>query len=68
MVNLSNGYGSKLSKDNAAKNIIDGIINDAKLNKALDEFNEELNDVTINTLFFAANVRLLQLNKLQNKR
>ena len=49
MVNLSNGYGSKLSKDNAAKNIIDGIINDAKLNKALDEFNEELNDVTINT-------------------
>ena len=25
-------------------------------------------DVTINTLFFAANVRLLQLNKLQNKR
>lgn len=49
MVGLASGSGLKLSKDNAAKNIVDGIINDAKLNKALDEFNEELNNVTINT-------------------
>ena len=42
---LKNGCCGKMFESD----IIDDIINDAKLNKALDEFNEELNDVTINT-------------------
>ena len=44
MYKMANVEGVKISKDNIAKNLIESIINDAKLNKALDEFNEELNE------------------------
>lgn len=49
MYKMANVEGVKISKDNIAKNLIESIINDAKLNKALDEFNEELNQVNIDT-------------------
>ena len=39
----------KVSKDNAAKTIIESFINDAKFSRSVDEFNEEMNELTINT-------------------
>ena len=39
----------KVSKDNAAKTIIESFITDAKFSRSVDEFNEEMNKLTINT-------------------
>lgn len=50
---LANGFRNinnvRISKDNAAKILIDSFINDAKLNKALDEFNEEMSNAFAGT-------------------
>ena len=39
----------KVSKDNAAKTIIESFITDAKFSRSVDEFNEEMNKLAINT-------------------
>ena len=49
LVVVGKGENLKVSKDNAAKVLIDSFINDAKFSASIDDFNEEMNNLVIST-------------------
>lgn len=49
LVIVGKGESMKVSKDNAAKVLIDSFINDAKFSKSIDDFDEEMNSLVMST-------------------
>lgn len=46
-INMSKAMGEKLSKEGAAKLVIDNFINDAEINKAYDDYRNEMDDFMV---------------------